>query len=69
MLKRAGHDRAAERGSNRGECCCGLPLAEEEEETRRKLFLQANVTEGMKMLGDGTAWWGAREEELELNYK
>lgn len=57
MLKRAEHNRAAERGSNRGECCCGLPLSEEEEEeeTRRKLFLQANVTERMKMLGDGTA--------------
>lgn len=55
MLKRAEHSRAAERGSNRGECCCGIPLSEEEEETRRKFFLQANVTEGMKMLGDGTA--------------
>lgn len=36
--------------------CCGLPLSEEEEEdTRIKLFLQANVTERMKMLGDGIA--------------
>lgn len=56
MLKRAEHNRAAERGSNRSKyMLLRPPLSEEEEEkTRRQLFLQANVTEGMKTLGDGT---------------
>lgn len=53
MLKRAEQQSVA--AIEASTHCCGLPLSEEEEETRRQLFLQANVTEGMKTLGDGAA--------------